>query len=284
MMEYKYDVTLSFAGEDREYVEKFAKLLEKNDIKVFYDKFEEANLWGKDLGIHFDTVYRKSAKYCILFISKYYKEKVWTNYELKTSIAGAIQNNSEYILPARFDDTEIDGVRPTIGYINLQKTSPEKLAELFLSKLKENPSEPISEVFQEKRDDIVFIALYNAFVLGGSFGASGGDAILKVTITNKLKAAYHYYYEPLFKLTIPFEGADAFQLLSAASPYKFPVKLKFGEEITIDYNLSEVQLEVWEKMDAECEVFAVCTTTIGERFESNSKKVKEIINVLKMRI
>jgi hypothetical protein len=60
-MKYKYDITLSFAGEDREYVEKVATLLKENNIKIFYDKFEEAELWGKDLGLHFDTVYRKSA-------------------------------------------------------------------------------------------------------------------------------------------------------------------------------------------------------------------------------
>jgi len=37
-MEYKYDVTLSFAGEDRVYVEKTAQILVDNGIKVFYDK------------------------------------------------------------------------------------------------------------------------------------------------------------------------------------------------------------------------------------------------------
>lgn len=34
-MEYKYDVTLSFAEEDREYIDKVATLLIKQDIKVF---------------------------------------------------------------------------------------------------------------------------------------------------------------------------------------------------------------------------------------------------------
>jgi hypothetical protein len=46
-MDFKYDVTLSFAGEDREYVGQVAKILESKGTKVFYDKFEEADLWGK---------------------------------------------------------------------------------------------------------------------------------------------------------------------------------------------------------------------------------------------
>lgn len=52
-MDYKYDITLSFAGEDREYVDKVAQILKDKDVRVFYDKFEEVGLWGKDLGIHF---------------------------------------------------------------------------------------------------------------------------------------------------------------------------------------------------------------------------------------
>jgi|GEM_PF-1307332 len=279
-MEYKYDVTLSFAGEDREYVEKFAKILEQNNVKVFYDKFEEVDLWGKDLGIHFDTIYRKSAKYCIPFISKFYKDKIWTNYELRNSIARAIENNSEYILPVRFDDTEIEGLRPTIKFINLKGKIPEDLAQLFLVKLGKENGKPISEQFQEVREDIISIGLYNSFYTG-SFGANSGGAILKIKITNKVKGDYRYYYEPLFKITIPFDGMEAFQLLNSNSEHSFPVKLEYGQEITINYNLEKAQLQIWEKMPAGCEVFAICTTTIGEQFESNKRKVKDVIDTIK---
>ena len=48
----KYHVALSFAGEDRTYVEKVALQLQAEGVDVFYDKFEEADLWGKDLYTH----------------------------------------------------------------------------------------------------------------------------------------------------------------------------------------------------------------------------------------
>lgn len=38
-MEYKYDVTLSFAGEDRSYVEKVANVLKQNDINRYNNGF-----------------------------------------------------------------------------------------------------------------------------------------------------------------------------------------------------------------------------------------------------
>ena len=40
-MKYYYDVVLSFAGEDREYVEECADILTALGIKVFYDSYEQ---------------------------------------------------------------------------------------------------------------------------------------------------------------------------------------------------------------------------------------------------
>lgn len=131
----KYEVVLSFAGEDRDYVEAVAEYLKEHDVRVFYDKYEEVTLWGKELPEHLDKVYRGSARYCVMFISKYYADKIWTSHERKSALARAIEEKEEYILPARFDDTEIPGLRPTIRYVNLSKKTPEALGEMILQKL-----------------------------------------------------------------------------------------------------------------------------------------------------
>ncbi len=39
------------------------------------------------------------------------------------------------ILPVRFDNTELPGMLPTIGYISLSDTAPEQLGQLILEKL-----------------------------------------------------------------------------------------------------------------------------------------------------
>jgi AbiJ-like protein/TIR domain-containing protein len=71
-----YEVVLSFAGEDRLYVERVAEFLQKHGVKLFYDRYEEVTLWGKDLAEHLDKVYRGSARYCVMFISENYAKKV----------------------------------------------------------------------------------------------------------------------------------------------------------------------------------------------------------------
>ncbi|WP_206919918.1 TIR domain-containing protein, partial [Alicyclobacillus suci] len=75
-------------------------------------------------------------KYCVMFISKHYKEKLWTNHERKSAQARAFHEKGEYILPARFDDTVIPGVRLTTGYIDLRERTPEDLARLIGKKVK----------------------------------------------------------------------------------------------------------------------------------------------------
>ncbi len=137
---YEYDVALSFAGEDRAYVEEVANSLNKKGIKVFYDLFEEANLWGKNLYEYLSEIYQNKARYTIMFISNFYNQKLWTNHERVSMQARAFQESREYILPVRFDNTEIPGILKTVGYIDLQKKTPEELAMLIEKKLTKDQS------------------------------------------------------------------------------------------------------------------------------------------------
>ena len=129
-----YEVVLSFAGEDRAYVEQVAAGLTTRGVSCFYDRYEDVTLWGRDLAEHLDEVYR-SARYCVMFISKYYADKLWPNHERRSALARAVQEKVEYILPARFDKTEVPAVRHTIGYVDLQDKTPQQLVEMILRKL-----------------------------------------------------------------------------------------------------------------------------------------------------
>lgn len=136
MKKENYDIALSFAGEDRSFVEEVALQLKGYGVRVFYDKFEEDRLWGKNLYDYLSDIYTKKSRFTIMFISKYYKEKLWTNHERESMQERAFQSSSEYILPVRFDNTEIPGVRSTTGYISLENKEPSYLVSLILKKIK----------------------------------------------------------------------------------------------------------------------------------------------------
>jgi hypothetical protein len=131
----RYQVALSFAGEDREYVERVAEELKRKKISVFYDRYEEANLWGKNLYDHLQDVYANQAAFTVIFISRHYAQKLWTNHERQSAQARAFNERKEYILPARFDDAKIPGILETIGYIDLRSKSPQQVADLIGVKL-----------------------------------------------------------------------------------------------------------------------------------------------------
>jgi hypothetical protein len=135
MRKTKFDIALSFAGEQREYVDQVANILNQKGISTFYDKFEEANLWGKNLYDYLSDIYMNQAKYTIMFISVDYSRKLWTNHERQSMQARAFQESSEYVLPAKFDNTEISGVLPTTGYISLQDKTPEEFVAIIEKKL-----------------------------------------------------------------------------------------------------------------------------------------------------
>lgn len=134
----EYDIALSYASEDKEIVEKYAQKLKENGLKVFIDSDEKAKLWGADLYVELDEIYRMKARFCIMFISKHYASKRWTNLERQSAQARAFKENKEYILPVKLDDTQIPGLRETIGYIDLRKVSLEELIKQTIEKSKIN--------------------------------------------------------------------------------------------------------------------------------------------------
>ncbi len=134
--EYEYDVAISYASEDVEYPEELARLLQQKEVKVFFDKRYEAELWGKDLYRKLIYIFSSAARYCIVFASQHYAKKVWTNHELRAAQARALEEGEqEYILPIKLDDTEIPGLLSTIKYIDARATSVEQIADIVTKKL-----------------------------------------------------------------------------------------------------------------------------------------------------
>jgi hypothetical protein len=133
--EYEFDVALSFAGEDRITAEELANGLRAFGVRVFYDRYEQAQLWGKDLYQHLQSVYRDRAQYCVLFVSTHYAQKLWPRHELRQAQSRAFRESHEYILPLKIDDTELPGLNATVGYIDLRENSVEAVKDLVLRKL-----------------------------------------------------------------------------------------------------------------------------------------------------
>ena len=132
---YEYDVALSFAGEDRIHADALAEALRRRGLSVFYDTYEKSTLWGKNLYTYLSDVYENRARYCIMFLSQHYAQKLWTNHEREAAQARAFAENEEYILPVRLDRTKIPGIPLTVSYLSWPPETAETIADAIMEKL-----------------------------------------------------------------------------------------------------------------------------------------------------
>lgn len=134
-VKYEYDVALTFAGEDRTSAEFLANSIKEAGLRVFYDDFEKANLWGKDLFSTLYEVYSVKSLYCIMLISRFYVEKQWTVHERRSAQERVLsERDNEYLLPVRLDDTSVPGLPKTIAYLDAS-IGMEAIAKLLQAKL-----------------------------------------------------------------------------------------------------------------------------------------------------
>jgi hypothetical protein len=118
---YKYDIAVSFAGEQRDFVQEVVRGLDLPKDRAFYDADYKAELWGEELSEVFTKLYRDEARFVVMFISREYAEKEWCNLERRAALRRRMMTKGAYILPVRLDRTtldEVEGLLGTIGDIN----------------------------------------------------------------------------------------------------------------------------------------------------------------------
>ncbi|MET4432639.1 toll/interleukin-1 receptor domain-containing protein [Mycolicibacterium sp. 624] len=115
--QYKYDIAVSFAGEQRDFVHDVVRGLGLPKDRVFYDADYKAALWGEELTEVFTTLYRDEARYVVMFISREYAEKEWCGVERKAALRRRMMTQGAYILPVRLDSTKLDDVKGLLGTI-----------------------------------------------------------------------------------------------------------------------------------------------------------------------
>jgi len=132
-MKYKYDVAISYASEQRQYVLELCQELQKLDLKVFADFIEPERLWGSYLPEELRKIYYNESKIIIMFLSKEYAQKGYTLFESRIAMEKSLENISFLII--KYDDVELPWLNKTIGYVNWNEYSVLKLAEMIQRKI-----------------------------------------------------------------------------------------------------------------------------------------------------
>jgi hypothetical protein len=117
---FSYDIGFSFAGESRRIVEEVNAQMKAEDVVTFYDYDQQAFLLALDLEKTLGRVYTESCRFYLVFLDKFYREKVWTKYEKDVMTR---PGRKEHIIPVLLDDIGAEGTvgfPATVGRIDLR--------------------------------------------------------------------------------------------------------------------------------------------------------------------
>ena len=106
----RWDVALSFAAAQRDYVEQVARTLQARGVRCFYDADEQIELWGRYLAEELPRIYAEESAAVVVFVSAEYAARDWTRLERRAALNRAVREQREYVLPARFDNTPLPGL------------------------------------------------------------------------------------------------------------------------------------------------------------------------------
>jgi WD40 repeat protein len=132
---WRWDVALSFAGAQRDYVQQVAQALQARGMRCFYDADRQVELWGKNLAEELPVIYGEQAAAVVVFVSAEYAARDWTRLERRAALNRAVRERREYVLPARFDDTPLPGLLSDMVAIDLRNRTPQQFAAMIAAKL-----------------------------------------------------------------------------------------------------------------------------------------------------
>lgn len=192
-----YQVALSFAGEERKYVEKVARSLQARGVSVFYDGFETAQLWGKNGAEAFHEAFADRSAYVVMFISSGYVTKAWPRHERRSAIGRMIQEDGDYVLPVRFDDTPVPGLPTDVIYLRAERYAPAELAVRIAEKIGIRPYQgKASDVPPPRMTSLVGEAVFDYSSYNGRYVIGDGNGEFETAWSKESDTSIHLYNDP----------------------------------------------------------------------------------------
>lgn len=192
-----YQVALSFAGEQRDYAEGVAQHLAARSIAVFYDGFHRAWLWGRDGVEAFHEVFAETSNFVVMFVSAEYVAKPWTRHERKSALSRMLTEESEYVLPVRFDHTSVPGLPESVQYLEANDYTPAQLAAAIVEKIGIEPfSGKASNVPPPRMTSPVGEVVFDYSNFNGRYTIGSGTAEFETKWTKASNEAIHIYNDP----------------------------------------------------------------------------------------
>ena len=133
----RFRVALSFAGEQRTFVEEVAGHLtaQLGEGRVFYDRDYTAELARPNFDTYLTNIYLNESDLIVVFLSADYERKDWCGLEWRGVRSLILARADSDIMPFTFDGVIPVGMLPIDGYIAIEEKTPQDVASLILERL-----------------------------------------------------------------------------------------------------------------------------------------------------
>jgi len=116
----KYDLAVSYASEQAEYVEAFVKRMKKRRFKIYLYTEEQEIMLGSILHEKLQEIYSDESMTRLIFLSNEYLKKSITRMEADVIIAEyTYERSNMYVF--RFDDSHLPGLNRNFVYASIDK-------------------------------------------------------------------------------------------------------------------------------------------------------------------
>src|SRR5882724_468465 len=125
-----YDVAVSFASEQRDYVESTVLAAQALGLHVFYDRQLRYDWWGQNFIIEQRLVYSRLAFRFVPFISAEYLANPYPRDEYLYAMLRSVEVGAEYILPVLMGEVRVPAelLHPYVGSLRAEEHTPRQLA------------------------------------------------------------------------------------------------------------------------------------------------------------
>jgi hypothetical protein len=112
----RFSVALSFAGEQRKFIERLAKILAESFCRerVLYDEFHAAEFTVVDLDEKLQNLYRDESDLVVVVTSAEYNQKHWCQSEWRAIRSKLLHEDPKRLMVLSADDVVPTGIYPTI--------------------------------------------------------------------------------------------------------------------------------------------------------------------------
>jgi hypothetical protein len=125
-----YDIAVSFAFEQRDYVEQTVTAAKALGLTVFYDRDMTHAWWGRNFVVEQRRVYGQRTLHFVPFLSTEYLVRQYPRDEFSYAMLAAVRRGDDYVLPVLVGEVAVpeEVLHPHIGYLRAEDVTPDKLA------------------------------------------------------------------------------------------------------------------------------------------------------------